>query len=126
MEEEPDEEVTVFRRTDCEGAEAGGGGHLGPVGSLDADAPIQTEPATVIPAEHVFGVVGLQEAVATEVAEDPFPNGVLEALQELVGEGCGLVEAEVGFWIGRILIRIILGPLEEPIDHAQVVVEMRI
>ena len=98
----------------------------GPVGGLDADAGVQAKAATVIPGQHVLGVVGLQEAVASKMPEDPFSNGVLEALQEFAGEGCGLVEAEVGFWVGRILIGIILGPLEEPVDHAQVVVEMRI
>mgnify|MGYP000629810080 CR=1 FL=1 len=46
--------------------------------------------------------------------------------EEFAGEGCGLVEAEVGFGVGRILIGIILGPVEEPVDHAQVVVETRI
>jgi len=34
------------------------------VGGLDADAPVEAEPATVLPAQHVLGVVGLQEAVA--------------------------------------------------------------
>jgi hypothetical protein len=38
----------------------------GAVGSLDTDAGVEAEPATVIPAEHVLGVVGLQEAVAAE------------------------------------------------------------
>jgi hypothetical protein len=36
-----------------------------------------------------------------------------------VGEGGGFVEAEAGFWIGRILIRVILDPLEEPVHDAQ-------
>jgi hypothetical protein len=40
-----------------------------------------------------------------------------------VGEGCGFVEAEAGFWIGRILKCVTLNLLEEPIDHAHVVVE---
>jgi hypothetical protein len=35
-----------------------------------------------------------------------------------VGEGGGFVEAEAGFWIGRILIRVILDPLEEPVGNA--------
>jgi hypothetical protein len=43
---------------------------------------------------------------------------VLEALEELGGEGGGFVEAEAGFRIGWILIGVILDPLEEPVDHA--------
>jgi hypothetical protein len=54
----------------------------------------------VIPAEHILGLVGFQEAVAGHVPEDPFSHEVLEALQEFVGEGGGFVEAEAGFWIG--------------------------
>jgi len=38
-----------------------------PVGSLDGDAPIEAETAAVLPAEHILGVVGLQEAVAKKV-----------------------------------------------------------
>jgi hypothetical protein len=72
----------------------------GAVRGLDADAGVEAEPATVIPAEHVLGLVGLQEAVATKVAEHPTSHGVLKALQELVGEGGGFVEAEAGFRIG--------------------------
>ena len=71
-----------------------------PVGGLDADAGVEAESTTVIPAEHVLGLVGLQEAEAAEVAEDPTSHGVLKALQELVGEGGGFVEAEAGFRIG--------------------------
>ena len=47
------------------------------VGGLDADAGIEAEPAAVIPAEHVLSVVGLQEAVAPKMAQDPFSDGVL-------------------------------------------------
>ena len=36
------------------------------VGGLDADVGVETEPTAVIPAEHVLGVVGLQEALAPE------------------------------------------------------------
>jgi hypothetical protein len=43
-----------------------------------------------------------------------------------VGEGCGFVEAEAGFWIGRILNRFTLNLLEEPVHDAQVVVVVRI
>jgi hypothetical protein len=48
------------------------------IGGLDADTPIQTEPAAVLPGEHVLGLVGLQEAVAAKVPEDPGADGVLE------------------------------------------------
>ena len=34
------------------------------VGGLDTDAGIETEPTSVIPGEHIFGLVGLQEPVA--------------------------------------------------------------
>jgi hypothetical protein len=50
-------------------------------------------------------LMGLQEAVAAKVLLNPFSDGGLEALQELAGEGCGVVEAEAGCWIGRILSR---------------------
>jgi len=70
----------------------------------------------VIPGQHILGVVWLQEAVATKVAEHPTSHGVLKALQKLVGEGGGFVEAEAGFRMRRILIRVILAPLEEPVD----------
>jgi hypothetical protein len=94
------------------------------VDGLDTDAGVSAEPATVIPGQHVLGVVGLQEAVAAKVAEHPTSHGVLEALQEFVGEGCGFVEAEASFWIGGILARILLAPLEEPIGGAQVKMEV--
>ena len=74
----------------------------------------------MIPAEHVLGVVGFQEAVAAKMAEDPLSDRVLEALQELGGEGGGFVEAEAGFWIGGILTRITLNLLEEAVHDAQV------
>ena len=77
-------------------------------------------------AEHVLGFVGLQEVAADHVAEDPFSHRVLQALEELMGEGGGFVEARAGFWIGRILIRVILDPMEEPIHDAQVVVVVRL
>jgi hypothetical protein len=50
---------------------------------------------------------------------------VLEALQQLVGEGGGFVEAEAGFRIRRVLIRVILDPLREPIDDARMKMEPR-
>jgi hypothetical protein len=96
----------------------------GAVGGLDTDAGVQAEPTAVIPGQHVLGVVGLQEAVAAEVPQHPFSHSVLEALQELVGEGGGFVEAEAGFWIGRILIRVILDPMEEPVHDAQMKMEV--
>ena len=91
----------------------------GPVGRLDADAGVEAEPSAVIPRVHVLGVVRVQEAVACEMTKHSPSDGVLEALQEFVGEGCGLVEAEVGFWIGQVLIRVFLDPLEEPVHDAQ-------
>jgi hypothetical protein len=71
----------------------------GPVGGLDPDASVQTEPSAVIPGEHIFGLVGLQEPVAAKVFQDPGTDRVLEALQEFAGEVGGFVEAEAGFWI---------------------------
>ena len=96
------------------------------VGGLDPDSCVETEPTAVIPGEHILGLVGFQESVAAEVAEHPASYGVLEALQELVGEGRGFVEAEVGGGSGWILIRVTLEPFEEPIDHAEVEVKMGI
>ena len=95
-------------------------------GEKREDAPIQNEPATVIPGQHVLGLVGLQEAVAAKMPQEPGTDRVLEALEESGGESGGLVKVETSVWIGRVLILIILDPLEEPVDHAQVVVEMRI
>jgi hypothetical protein len=43
-----------------------------------------------------------------------------------VGEGCGFVKAEAGSWMGRILNRVTLDLLEEPIDDAHVVVKVGI
>jgi hypothetical protein len=97
------------------------------VGGLDADAPIQTEPASVLPGQHILGVVGFQQAMAGKVAEDSPSDGVLEALREFGGEGCGLMEAEAGFWIGgRTQIRITRDLLEEPVHDAKVAVVVRI
>jgi hypothetical protein len=96
----------------------------GPVGGLDTDAGIETEPTPVIPGEHIFGLVGLQEPVAAKVSQDPGADRVLEVLQQRVGKVGGFVEAEAGFWIGRILVRVILDPLEEPINDAQM--EMKV
>ena len=96
------------------------------VGGLDTDAGVKAEPATVIPAEHLLGVVGLQEAVTTEVAEHPTSHGVLEALQELVGEGGGFVEAKAGFRMRRILSRVTLHLLEEPVHDAEMIVKVRV
>ena len=47
------------------------------VGGFDADAPIEAKPVAVLPAEHVLGVVGFQEAVPDHVAEDSLSDGVL-------------------------------------------------
>jgi hypothetical protein len=98
----------------------------GPVGSLDANAGVEAEPTAVIPGEHILGVVGFQESVADHVAKDPFSDGVLEAFQEFLGEGCGFVEAEVGFWMGGTRIRVILDLLEESVHDAKVEVEVGI
>jgi hypothetical protein len=92
----------------------------GPVGGLDADTGVQAKPAAVIPGQHVLGVVGFQEAVAAKVSQHPLSYRVLESFQELGCEGGGFLEAEAGFWIGWILIRFILDPLEEPVQDAQV------
>jgi len=97
-----------------------------PVGGLDADAGVQAEPTTVIPAQHILGLVGLQEAVAAEVAEDPVSDRVLEALQELVGESRGFVEAEADGGSGWVLIRILFNLLEEAVHDAEVIVKMGI
>ena len=78
----------------------------------------------MIPGEHVLGLVGFQEAVTGKVAEDSLSDGVLEGLQEFVGEGCGLVEAEAGFWIGGTMIRVILNLLEEPVHDDEMKVKM--
>ena len=98
----------------------------GPVGGFDPDAPVQTEPTPVIPGQHILGIVGLEEAMALKMPEDPGADRVLEALDELGREGRGFVEAE-GFGLdSRILASITLDPLEESIDHAEMKVKMRI
>jgi hypothetical protein len=80
----------------------------------------------LIEAEHVLGLMGLQEAVATEMSQDPGTDGMLEALQKLLGKAGGFVGAEVGCGTGRVLIRLLLDFLEKAINHAQVVVEVRV
>jgi hypothetical protein len=98
----------------------------GPVGGFDADAPVQTEPAAVLPSEHVLSVVGFQETVAGKVAEHSLADRVLETLKEFVGKGCGFVKPE-GLGLERwILPRLTLELLEEPVQDAQVVVEVRV
>jgi hypothetical protein len=97
-----------------------------PVGGLDTDAGVQAEAATVIPREHILCLMGLQEAVATEMPQDPGADRVLETLQEFGGEGGGFVEAEAGCRAGRDLIRLLLDLLEEPIHDADVVMEVGI
>ncbi len=94
------------------------------VGGFDKDAAVEAEPTTVIPGEHVLGLVAFQEAVAGTVAENPPSNRVLEMFQEFAGEGGGFVETEAGFWIGRILNRVTLNLLEEPFHDAHVVVKV--
>jgi hypothetical protein len=97
-----------------------------PVGSLDTDAPIEAKPAAVIPAEHVLGVVGIQEGVATKVTEHSTSHGVLEVLQEHAGEGSSFVEAEAGLRMRRILSRVTLNLLEEPVHDAEMIVKVRV
>jgi hypothetical protein len=55
------------------------GSAAGAVGGLDTHTPIQTEPAPVLPAEHILGLVGFQEAVAGKAAKDSLLDGVPEA-----------------------------------------------
>jgi hypothetical protein len=105
------DEVETFESEGGPGAIADQPFEAGPVGGLDADAGVEAEPAAVIPGEHVLDVVGLEEVVAAIMPQDAGTDGVLEALEELGGEGGGLVEAEAGFWVGRILIGVILDGL---------------
>ena len=76
--------------------------------------------------ERSRSLVGFQEAVTTEMSEDPFADGKLEALQELVGEGGGFVEAEAGLRMRRILSRVTLNLLEETVHDAEMIVEVRV
>jgi hypothetical protein len=96
------------------------------VGGLDTDTGVEAESTTVIPCEHVLGVVGFQEAVTTGMSENPFADGKLEALQELVGESGGFVEAEAGLRMRRILSRVTLNLLEESVHDAEMIVEVRV
>ena len=66
----------------------------GSVGGLDTDAGVEAKTTTVIPAEHILGFVGFEEAMATKMAEDSFAYRMLEALQELGGEIGSFVEVE--------------------------------
>jgi len=75
----------------------------GPVGGLDADAPVQAQPAPMLPGQHILGVVGFQEAVTAKMSQNPGADRVLETLQELAGEGRSLVEAEGFVLNSRIL-----------------------
>ncbi len=88
------------------------------VGGLEADAPVQAEPAAVTHGEHVGGLVGFQEAVTTKVTRDPLSDRVLEALQELGCESGGFVEAEAGGW--GFGVPVWLDPLEDAVHHAEV------
>jgi hypothetical protein len=92
--------------------------------ALDTDAGVEAKTTAVIPAEHILGFVGFEEAMATKMAEDSFAYRVLEALQELGRESGGFVEAEVVGRVGGIRFRI--DPLKESIDDGQVEVEMGI
>ena len=72
----------------------------GAVGGLDPDAGVEAEAATVLPVEHVLGLVSFQEAVAASVPQHPLSDRVLEASQELGGEAGGLVKTEAEFSLG--------------------------
>ncbi len=96
----------------------------GTVGGLNADAGVQTEPPAVLPGEHILGFVGLQEPVAVAMPQDPGADRVLEALQDLGGEGRGFVKTEVGGGIGWVLSRVTLNLFEKSIDHAQMIMEV--
>ena len=86
--------------------------------------PSRLQPAAVIPGEHVFCFVGLQEVVASELTKDPLSDRVLEAFQELGGEGGGFVKAEaVGWGFG---VPVWIDPLEDAVHHAKVEVVVRI
>jgi hypothetical protein len=120
------DEVESLQREGGSGAVPDKAFEAGAVGGLDADAGVQAEPAAVIPGQHVLGLVGLQEAVAGHVAENPPSDRVLEALQELGGEGGGFVEAKVGVRAGGggvCVLRGGLNLLEEPVHDAKVIVE---
>jgi hypothetical protein len=84
----------------------------------------------VIPVEHVFRFVGLKEAMATEVAENPLSHGVLEPFEELGAEAGGFVEVDATGWCIALAsglgIRIGTDFLEQTIHHAKVEVVMGI
>ena len=61
-----------------------------------------------------------------KVSQNPETDGVLETLQQFAGEGGGFEEAEAGFGIGRILSRLTLYLLEEPVHDDEMVVKMRV
>ena len=98
----------------------------GAVGGFDPDAPVQAKTATMLPGQHILGLVGLQEAMATKVAEDPGADGVLEPFEEFGAEAGGFVEVEATGWrialVSGLGIRIGLDSLEQTIHHAKVVV----
>ena len=96
----------------------------GPQGGIGCERPVvtmtmnpgrgkeggETKPTAVIPAEHILGFVGLEEAMATKMAEDSFAYRVLESLQELGGEIGGFVEMEA---VGRgFVVPVSIGSLE--------------
>ena len=63
-----------------------------------------------------------------KVAEHPPSDRVLEALQELAGEGGGFVEPEAGIRAGGVVlvIRAWLDLLEEAVNHDEMKVKVRI
>ncbi len=96
----------------------------GSVMALDTDARVEAKPTTVIPAEHILGFVGFEEAMATKMAKDSFAYRMLEALQELGGEIGSFVEVEA--WSRGFVVPVSIDSLEESIDDGQVKVEMGI
>ena len=120
------DQVEAFEGEGGPGAVANESFEAGAVCGLDTNAGVETETAAVIPGEHILGLVGFQEPVTAEVPQHPFSDGLLEALQELGGEGCGFVEAEAGVRVGRARIRVILERLDEPVHNAQMEMEVGI
>jgi len=82
-------------------------------------------PALVEVAGTARSVVGNRLGLGGIELGASFSNGVLEALQQLVVEGGGIVETEAAFRMRRILSRVTFGLLEEPVHDAQVVVVVR-
>ena len=87
-----DDEVEAVEGEGRPGTVADQALEAGSVVALDTDAGVEAKTTTVIPAEHILGFVGFEEAMATKKAEDSFAYRVLEALQELGREIGSFVE----------------------------------